>query len=70
MKADLALPESDSLANDTLTKVYKVLGSDVIVLGSYWKLAAKSASTSECRTLPEKPSRQNRNRELNPNSST
>jgi len=41
MKADLALPESDSLANDTLTKVYKVLGSDVIVLGSYLEIGGQ-----------------------------
>ena len=41
MKADLALPESDSLANDTLSKVYKVLGSDVIVLGSYLEIGGQ-----------------------------
>ena len=34
MKADLSLPDSDSLATETLSKVYKVLGSDVVVLGS------------------------------------
>jgi serine/threonine protein kinase/tetratricopeptide (TPR) repeat protein len=41
MKADLELPESDSLANDTLSKVYKVLGSDVIVLGSYLEIGGQ-----------------------------
>jgi TolB-like protein/predicted Ser/Thr protein kinase len=35
MKLDLALPDSDSLAQDTLTKVYRNLGSDLVVLGSY-----------------------------------
>ena len=35
MKADLSLQDSDSLATETLSNVYKVLGSDVVVLGSY-----------------------------------
>jgi eukaryotic-like serine/threonine-protein kinase len=35
MKLDLSLPDSDSLAQDTLKKVYQNLGSDLVVLGSY-----------------------------------
>ncbi len=35
MKLDLSLPDSDSLAGDTLQKVYHNLGSDLVVLGSY-----------------------------------
>jgi len=35
MKLDLSLPDSDSLAQDTLKKVYRNLGSDLVVLGSY-----------------------------------
>ncbi|HEY7354136.1 MAG TPA: tetratricopeptide repeat protein [Terriglobales bacterium] len=38
MKADLSLPDSDSLASDSLAKIYRVLGSDVVVLGSYLNL--------------------------------
>jgi tetratricopeptide (TPR) repeat protein/TolB-like protein len=35
MKLDLSLPDSESLAGDTLQKVYHNLGSDLVVLGSY-----------------------------------
>ena len=35
MKADLELPDTDSLAQDTLTKIYQRLGSDLVVGGSY-----------------------------------
>ena len=35
MKADLSLPDSESLANETLAKVYGMLGTDLVVLGSY-----------------------------------
>ncbi len=38
MKADLSLSDSDSLASDSLAKIYQVLGSDVVVLGSYLDL--------------------------------
>ena len=38
MKLDLSLPDSDSLAKDTLTKVYRNLGSDLVVLGSYLRI--------------------------------
>jgi tetratricopeptide (TPR) repeat protein/TolB-like protein len=34
-KADLSLSDTDSLANDTLQRVWKNLGSDLVVLGSY-----------------------------------
>src|ERR1035438_8472744 len=35
MKLDLSMLESDNLAKDALTKVYRNLGSDLVVLGSY-----------------------------------
>jgi serine/threonine protein kinase/Tfp pilus assembly protein PilF len=35
MKSDLALPEADSYARDTLKQIYDRLGSDLVVLGSY-----------------------------------
>jgi eukaryotic-like serine/threonine-protein kinase len=35
MKIDLSLPETDSLAQDTLGNIYRNLGSDLVVLGSY-----------------------------------
>ena len=38
VKNDLALPETDSLAADTLARVRKNLGSDFVVLGSYLDL--------------------------------
>ncbi len=38
VKNDLALPETDSLAADTLARVRKNLGSDFVILGSYLDL--------------------------------
>jgi eukaryotic-like serine/threonine-protein kinase len=38
VKNDLALPETDSLAADTLSRVRKNLGSDYVILGSYLDL--------------------------------
>ena len=38
VKNDLALPETDSLAADTLSRVRKNLGSDYVILGSYFDL--------------------------------
>jgi curli biogenesis system outer membrane secretion channel CsgG len=35
MKADLSLPDSESLANETLAKVYRMLDTDLVVLGFY-----------------------------------
>jgi serine/threonine protein kinase/tetratricopeptide (TPR) repeat protein len=35
MKIDLSLPDTDSLAQDTVAKIYRNLGSDLVVLGSY-----------------------------------
>jgi tetratricopeptide (TPR) repeat protein len=35
MKADLSLEEADSFGADTLEKIHKRLGSDLVVLGSY-----------------------------------
>ena len=40
VKSDLSLPETDTLAPDTLARVRKNLGSDFIVLGSYLDLGA------------------------------
>ena len=41
MKADLSLPESESLARETLTKVERVLGTDMVVLGSYLNIGGQ-----------------------------
>ena len=41
MKADLFLPESESLAPETLTKVERVLGTDMVVLGSYLNIGGQ-----------------------------
>jgi eukaryotic-like serine/threonine-protein kinase len=38
VKSDLSLPETDTLAPDTLARVRKNLGSDFVVLGSYLDL--------------------------------
>jgi len=38
VKSDLSLPETDTLAPDTLARVRKNLGSDYVVLGSYLDL--------------------------------
>ena len=35
LKIEMGLPATDTLAQDTLSKVHKALGSDLIVLGSY-----------------------------------
>ncbi len=42
VKNDLSLPETDSLAPDTLARVRKNLGSDFVVVGSYLDLGAGS----------------------------
>jgi len=34
-RIDLSLPDTDSLAQDTLARIYQNLGSDLVVLGSY-----------------------------------
>jgi tetratricopeptide (TPR) repeat protein/class 3 adenylate cyclase len=41
MKIDLSLPDTDSLAQDTLAKIYRNLGSDMVVLGSYLDLGGQ-----------------------------
>jgi Tfp pilus assembly protein PilF/TolB-like protein len=38
MKADLSLPESESLTGETLRKVDSMVGTDLVVLGSYLKI--------------------------------
>jgi TolB-like protein len=38
VKSDLALPDTDSLGGDTLSRVRKILGNDLVVLGSYLDL--------------------------------
>src|SRR5262245_61453505 len=42
VKADLSLPETDTLAADTLARLRKNLGSDFVVLGSYLDLSGDS----------------------------
>jgi|HubBroStandDraft_6_1064221.scaffolds.fasta_scaffold00022_92 DNA-binding winged helix-turn-helix (wHTH) protein/tetratricopeptide (TPR) repeat protein len=41
-KLDLRLPDAESLSKDTLARVRKSLGTDIVVLGSYTSLAGKS----------------------------
>jgi DNA-binding winged helix-turn-helix (wHTH) protein/tetratricopeptide (TPR) repeat protein len=41
-KADLRLPDAESLSKDTLARVRNRLGTDVVVLGSYTSLGGKS----------------------------
>jgi eukaryotic-like serine/threonine-protein kinase len=41
-KIDLSLPDTDSLAKDSLTRVRKYLGSDFVVLGSYLDMDKES----------------------------
>ncbi|MGA8152579.1 MAG: protein kinase [Terriglobales bacterium] len=38
LKAELSLPETDTLGRDTLSQINKALGSDLVVLGSYLDL--------------------------------
>jgi tetratricopeptide (TPR) repeat protein len=41
MKADLSLPDSESLAHETLAKVDRTLGTDLVVLGSYLNMGGQ-----------------------------
>lgn len=41
-KLDLLLPDADSLSKDTLSRVHRSLGTDVVVLGSYASLGGRS----------------------------
>jgi eukaryotic-like serine/threonine-protein kinase len=41
MKADLALPDSESLGHESLEKVDRMLGTDLIVLGSYLNMGGQ-----------------------------
>ncbi|MGA3092796.1 MAG: tetratricopeptide repeat protein [Terriglobales bacterium] len=41
-KLDLLVPDADSLSKDTLARLHKRLGTDVVVLGSYASLGGKS----------------------------
>jgi len=43
-KSDLALTETDSLAQDTLFRIHKNLGNDFVVLGSYLDLGKDSGA--------------------------
>src|SRR5262249_31639966 len=43
MKLELALPELDSLGRDSLAKIQRDLGSDLVVAGSYAMLGKESA---------------------------
>lgn len=47
MRTDLALPEADSYAPDTLQKIRKNLGADLVIEGSY--IALQSAANSQIR---------------------
>jgi len=44
MKSDLRLPESDSLAGDTLKRVQKMVGADYVLLGSFTELGKDAGS--------------------------
>ena len=44
-KRDLALPDSDSYAKDTLARIHENLGADFVVLGSYFDLGKASGGT-------------------------
>jgi eukaryotic-like serine/threonine-protein kinase len=41
LKADLSLPQTDSLASQTLSKIRNALGTDVVVTGSYLPVAER-----------------------------
>ena len=65
MKADLSLPDSESLGHETLEKVDRMLGTDLVVLGSYLNiggvirvdLRVQDTSTGEVvATAPEQGS--------------
>ena len=43
MKVELALPEADSYAADTLARIQKNLGSDMVVLGSYLAMGSEGS---------------------------
>ena len=43
MKVELALPEADSYAADTLARIQRNLGSDMIVLGSYLAMGSEGS---------------------------
>jgi len=57
MKADLSLSDNDSLATETLGKVYKVLGSDVVVLGSYLDMGGQIRVDFRVQDSSGRPSR-------------
>jgi tRNA A-37 threonylcarbamoyl transferase component Bud32/TolB-like protein len=44
MKTDLSLADADSFAPDTLQRIHKNLGSDLVVLGSYLALGKEAGS--------------------------
>ena len=41
VKADLSLPDAESMGEDSLSKVHKLLGTDLVVLGSYLDINGK-----------------------------
>ena len=45
VKQDLALPDSSGYARDTLSRIYKSLGSDYVVSGSYTAMSRQSQGT-------------------------
>jgi serine/threonine protein kinase/tetratricopeptide (TPR) repeat protein len=44
-RLDLHLPDAESLSKDTLSRLHKRLGADVVVLGSYLRLGGKSGDS-------------------------
>ena len=43
MKLDLQLADGDSFAPDTLARIRRNLGTDLVVLGSYFAVGAKGS---------------------------
>jgi DNA-binding winged helix-turn-helix (wHTH) protein/tetratricopeptide (TPR) repeat protein/TolB-like protein len=41
MRADLSLPESATLSRETLLRIHRILGSDLVVLGSYLNIGGE-----------------------------
>jgi TolB-like protein len=41
LKADLSLPQTDSLGSETLSKIHRALGSEIVVLGSYLDIGSR-----------------------------
>ncbi len=57
MKSDLHLPDTDSLAKDSLQKIQKMIGVDYVVLGSYTDLGKDSGERSGWTCVCRMPAR-------------